>query len=70
MARKTTMAPMVGADGGLGRKIVTGLVVLAVLAMVIKDPAGSAHTVVAVLRWAGDVVEALSTFGQALSGRA
>ena len=69
MAHKTTMAPMVGADGGLGRKIVGVLVTLAVLAMVIHDPAGSAHTVVAVAQWAGTVVDALSKFGQALSGR-
>jgi hypothetical protein len=66
MAKKTTMMPMAG-GGGVGHKIVAGLVLLTILAMVIHDPMGSAHTVVGIVEWVGGVIDAFSAFGRALS---
>lgn len=68
MAQKTNIVPM-AAGGGLGRRILATLVVLAILGMVINDPAGSAHTVVGIARFVGNVIGAFSEFGRALSGR-
>lgn len=68
MARKTQMMPTVGGSG-IGGRIATVVIVLVVLTLVIKNPTGSAHTVVALAHWVSNVIDALSTFGQALSGR-
>jgi hypothetical protein len=65
MAQKTMM-PM-ASGGGIGHKIVAWLITLTILAMVIHDPAGSAHTIAGITKWAGGVIDHLSTFGQALS---
>lgn len=69
MARKTDLTSMLGTGSGIGRKIVMVLVGLVVLTLVIRNPVGSANTVVSVWQWASHVIDALSTFGQALSGR-
>jgi hypothetical protein len=69
MAQKTNMIPM-ASGGGLGRRVLGVLIALAILGMVIHDPAGSAETVVGIVQWVGNVIDALSTFGRALSERA
>ena len=65
MAQRTMM-PMAG-GGGIGHKIVAWLIALTVLAMVIHDPSGSAHTIAGIAQWASGVIDDLSTFGRALS---
>jgi hypothetical protein len=66
MARKATMLPMAGGSG-LGRHVVATLVGLALLALVIRDPVGAAHTVQQLAAWAGEVLDALETFCAALA---
>jgi hypothetical protein len=61
------MTPMVGGGGDTGRRVVTTLAVLLLLALVLRDPVGAAHTVQRLAGWASDVVDALGTFGSALS---
>jgi hypothetical protein len=68
MARKATMMPTAGSSG-VGHKIVAGLVLLTILAMVINDPTGSARTAAGIVEWIGGVIDALSAFGRALSGQ-
>lgn len=65
MGRKQAMMPMAGR--GSSRRVVTILVGLALLGLVIRDPAGAAHTVQQVATWADSVLSALTSFGSALS---
>jgi hypothetical protein len=67
MARKATMMPMAGGSG-LGRRVVAALVGLALLALVIRDPVGAAHTVQQLAELAGEGFDALEAFGAALAG--
>jgi hypothetical protein len=69
MARRTTMMqPMInGGGGGTGRRVLTVLVVLVLVALVLRDPIGAAHTVQLLAEWAGDALDALGKFGSALS---
>jgi hypothetical protein len=67
MARKATMMPM-ASGGGLGRRVVATLVGFVLLALVIRDPVGAAHTVQQLATWASEALDALEAFGAALSG--
>jgi hypothetical protein len=68
MARRTTTMPLIAGGGsGAGRRAGTVLIALLLLALVIRDPIGAAHTVQRLAAWAGDLVDALGTFGSALS---
>jgi NAD(P)-dependent dehydrogenase (short-subunit alcohol dehydrogenase family) len=68
MARRSTTMPVItGGGSGIGRRVVTALVVLVLLALVLREPVGAAHAVQRLAGWAGDVVDALGTFGSALS---
>jgi hypothetical protein len=67
MARRTAMMPM-ASGSGLGRRVVGTLVVLGLLALVIRDPVGAAHTVQQLAGWATDALDSLEKFGAALSG--
>ena len=69
MARRATTMPVIAGGGsGAGRRAVIVLIALVLLALVLRDPVGAAHTIQRLAGWAGDVVDALSTFGSALSG--
>jgi hypothetical protein len=67
MARNATMMPMMSGGRGTGRRLVAVLVALVLVAMALRDPVGAAHTVQRLAGWATDLVDALSTFGAALS---
>jgi hypothetical protein len=67
MARKATMMPMTSGGSGTGRRLLAALVALVLVALVLRDPVGAAHTVQRLASWASDVVDAISTFGSALS---
>jgi hypothetical protein len=67
MARKATMMPMTSGRSGTGRRLLAALVALVLVALVLRDPVGAAHTVQRLAGWASDVIDALSTFGSALS---
>jgi hypothetical protein len=68
MARRTTTMPVVdGGGSGIGRRVVTALTVLVLLALVLRDPVGAAHAVQRLAGWAGEIIDALGTFGSALS---
>jgi hypothetical protein len=66
MARKATMMPM-AANGGVGRRVLAALAAVVLLALVIRDPVGAAHTVQRLAAWASEALDALETFGAALS---
>jgi hypothetical protein len=68
MSRKTAIMPTMTA-GGVGGRVITTLVMLALLTLVLRDPIGSAHTVHALLGWAGSVIDGLATFASALSAQ-
>jgi hypothetical protein len=61
------MPVVAGGGSGIGQRLVTALIVLVLLALVLRDPVGAAHTVQRLAGWASDVVDALGTFGSALS---
>ncbi len=68
MGRKTqTMMPMMGGNGGSGRRIVATLTGLAFVVLMLRDPIGAAHAVQQVWSWCGSVIDALGAFGSALS---
>lgn len=68
MARRTTTMPVIAGGGsGTGRRAAAVLIAVVLLALVIRDPVGAAHTVQRLAVWAGDIVDALSTFGSALA---
>ena len=68
MARRTTTMPVIAGGGsGTGRRAVIVLIAFVLLALVIRDPVAAAHTVQRLAGWAADIVDALSTFGSALS---
>ena len=69
MSRRTAMMPAMTTGGGIGGRVITTLVALALLTVVLRDPIGAAHTVHALLGWAGSVIDGLATFASALSGR-
>lgn len=69
MARRTTMMPMSGVatGGGVGGKLLVGLVLVGLIALVINDPAGAAfvaHRVGSVL---GHVIDGVSAFTMELA---
>lgn len=65
MAKKQTMMPL-PTGGGTGRRLL-GLVVIGVLvALVIRDPAGSATAARQLLGWGGTALDSLATFAGAL----
>lgn len=66
MGRKQTMMPTMSGSGS-GRRVVTILVGLVLLGLVIRDPVGAAHAVQHMTAWAGSVLDALTSFGSALS---
>lgn len=68
MTRRPTMMPMMSGGGsGTGRRFLITLGVLVVLALVLRDPVGSAHTLQRLAEWASNFLDALSAFGSALS---
>ncbi|WP_033439378.1 hypothetical protein [Saccharothrix sp. NRRL B-16314] len=66
MARKAMM-PMMGGTGQGGRKAATSVVLVLLMVLVLRDPVGSAHVVQQLANWGGDVLDALGTFGTAVS---
>lgn len=67
MARRATMTPMMGGGTGTGGRLLVALVAIVLVALVLRDPAGAAHGVQRLAAWASYVLDALSTFGSALS---
>ncbi|WP_394615281.1 hypothetical protein JNUCC0626_36585 [Lentzea sp. JNUCC 0626] len=66
MSKKQTMMPL-PTGGGTGRRAVVVLVALAVLALIIRDPAGAAVIARLLATWGGAVLDGLVAFFQALS---
>jgi hypothetical protein len=66
MSRKTAMMPMMS-GGGSGRRVVAALVGLVLLALMLRDPVSAAQVGKQVAAWVGEVLDALETFGAALS---
>jgi hypothetical protein len=66
MAKKQTMMPL-PTGGGTGRRVVLALVALALLALVIRDPAGAATITRQLAAWGGIVLDGLVAFFRALS---
>lgn len=66
MSRRTTVMPTAGGAGG---RVVATLVALVLLTLVVRDPIGAAQTVRSLVGWAVDMVDKLSIFASALSGR-
>jgi hypothetical protein len=69
MARRTTMMPMTGmaTGGGVGGKLLAGLVVFGLIALVINDPAGAAFVAHRVASALGHVIDGISTFTMELA---
>lgn len=67
MARKATMMPMMNSGSGTGRRLLTMLVALVLLALVLRDPIGAARTVEQLAAWGGAALDAVTQFGAALS---
>jgi hypothetical protein len=68
MARKTTMMPMVnGGTSDTGRRVVTALAMLVLLALVLRDPVGAAVAVEQVAAWGTTALDRLAQFVSALS---
>lgn len=65
MGRKQMMPTMPGS--GSGRRAISALVAVALLVLVLRDPVGAAHAVQQAARWGGAVLDALTSFGSALS---
>lgn len=66
MAKNQTMMPL-PTGGGTGRRVVLSLVALAMLALVIRDPAGAAVITRQLATWGGAVLDGLVAFFRALS---
>lgn len=66
MNRKTAMMPMMS-GGGFGRRVVAALAGLVLLALVLRDPVGAAQAGKQAAAWVGEFLDALETFGAALS---
>lgn len=66
MGRKTTMMPTMS-GGGTGRRLIAVVVAVALLSLVLRDPIGAANAVQQMAVWGGAVLDALSTFGSAVS---
>lgn len=67
MSRKTkTTLPMPGGSG-LGRRLLLTVLAVAALAMVIRDPTGTATAVRQFATWGGATLDGLATFGRAVS---
>ncbi|SES37930.1 hypothetical protein SAMN05216188_14610 [Lentzea xinjiangensis] len=66
MGRKQTMMPTVGGGGRGGRLMAVGIG-LVLLGLILRDPVGAAHLARQAAVWFGSVLEALSSFGSALS---
>jgi hypothetical protein len=60
------MMPMTSGTG-TGRRLLVTLVAIVVVALVIRDPDGAAHVVQRLAAGASEVLDALTTFGSALS---
>jgi hypothetical protein len=60
------MMPMTSGTG-TGRRLLIALVGIVVVALVIRDPDGAAHVVQRLAVGANELLDALSTFGSALS---
>lgn len=66
MAKKQTMMPTMG-GGGTGRKVLGTVVCLLLLGLILRDPIGAAHAAQQAGAWIGAVLDALTTFGKAVS---
>jgi hypothetical protein len=58
---------MSGGRSRTGGRIITAVVVVALLALVVRDPVGAAATVERIWTFSGHVLDALTQFGNALS---
>ena len=66
MGRKQSMVPTMSGSGS-GRRLVGVLVVLVLLGLVLRDPIGTAHKVHQLAAWASTALDALASFGSAVS---
>lgn len=67
MAKKQTMMPM-PTGGGTGKRALVALAALVLLALVIRDPAGTASTARQLATGAGVALDGLATFVRILAG--
>ncbi|WP_167969128.1 hypothetical protein [Lentzea indica] len=66
MTKKQTMMPLPG-GGKTGRRLAVLLIVVTLVALVIRDPIGTATAVRQLAAWGGAAVDGFATFVEAMS---